>query len=113
MERRTRIRRLEDKEDLIDAIKAVVGREPAGIRQVLNLLAQPELLDMTIGYFDAAKSSGHVCRIFAEPWDCEMEDESKNETVRRFMISPDGIGDALREEWCQPCREKVWGLQLG
>lgn len=115
MDRRARIRRLEDKEDLIDAIKTLTGREPSGIRQVLNLLAQPELLDMTIGFFDGAKTSGHTCRIFNEPWDCILEDEAKNETLRAtFWMGEDGtIGPILHEEWCDPCRNRVLEDELG
>lgn len=115
MEHRARIRRLEDKEDLIDAVKAVVGREPTGIRQVLNLLAQPDILDYTIGYFDGAKSMGHVCRIFAEPWNCILEDEAKNETIRGVAWADEdpSLGVLLHEEWCDPCRNKVLGDHVG
>ena len=111
MDQRARIRRLEDKEDLIDAIKAVTGKEPPGIRHILNLLAQPDIIDMTVGYFDGAKGSGHTCQIFSEPWDCIMQDEAMNETIRSNEWLEDGtpIGTLLHEEWCDPCRQRVLG----
>lgn len=104
---RARIRRLEEKEDLIDKIKEISGVEPPGVRHLLNLLAQPDVLDMTIGFFDGAKSMKHTCQIFADPWDCILEDEAKNDTIRGIGWMEDVPLEALREEWCEPCRKKA------
>jgi hypothetical protein len=104
MDHRTRIRRLEDKEDLIDAIKSVAGREPPGVRHFLNLLSQPDVLPYTIGYFDGANEFRHTCQIFAAPWDCVMQDEALNETVRTVW---DGDEETRYADWCDPCRNAL------
>lgn len=108
MDRRERVRRMESKEDLMDLIKSVAGREPAGVRHILTLLTHDEIVDAAVDFLSGSKQVAHRCSVFTEgSWSCLQEYEAKTETIwsPRHMAVFEAAGVEYYEEWCDSCRK--------
>lgn len=105
---RERIKRWEEKEDLIDEIKSVLGHEPQGMRQFLALMTHPDLVDHVASYFKLLSNQAgkHACQLYEAPWDCAREAEAKYETIKYGWLGA-GSGVGFDESWCEPCRQRV------
>lgn len=108
MTRRDDINRREDKEELIDYIKEVVGYEPPGIRALLRVLAHPHVIEHTNKYFGPLDSRT-MCTKYEAPWNCAREAEANYENIRfGWLGAQNGIGfDSAT--WCEACMRKVMG----
>ena len=105
MEERERIKRMEEKEDLIDEIKATIGREPQGLRQILGLLSHPDVLETALIFLKGLDRK-HACLIYPSPWNCARESEAKYETVK-WGWGVVGYNDAeVHDSWCVPCQHR-------
>lgn len=108
MHERQRIKRLEEKEDFIDEVKAVHGCEPQGLRQILGLLSHPDMIGNTVQFFEAIEglAGKNSCKHYEFPWDCAREAEAKYETIKYGWVGA-GVGVGFDESWCEPCRKRV------
>lgn len=107
MSERDRIIRLNEKEDLIDEVKQIVGVEPPGFRQALAILAHPEIIQYSLAYFKS-HDKDHVCTRFESPWDCARESESNYKSIIYGWIASPSTR-VIPGDWCQPCRRKALG----
>lgn len=108
MDRRERVRRMESKEDLMDLIKSVAGREPAGVRHILTLLTHREVVDAAVDFLASSKTVTHRCEIFTEgSWSCVQEAEAKTETIwsPTHLATFEAYGVPYFDAWCEPCRK--------
>lgn len=109
MDRRERVRRMESKEDLMDLIKSVAGREPVGARHILTLLTHADVVDAAIDFLKGAKQVDHQCSVYTEGgWSCIQEYEAKTETIwsPRHLAEFEASGIPFHEEWCDNCRQR-------
>jgi hypothetical protein len=98
---------LQQKEELIDGIRDLVGYEPPGVRVLLRVLAHPDLVQHTRRYFDELDTSTK-CIKYEAPWSCALEAEARYENIKYgWMGGAGGIG--FDESWCENCRRKVLG----
>lgn len=105
---RERNDRWNEKEDLIDRIKSIAGIEPPGIRQLLIILAHPDMVQHTIRFFNT-RDVKNRCQLYDYPWSCAREAEAKYETIKFGWLGA-GAGVGFDESWCQPCRDRVLGM---
>lgn len=110
MEERERIRRWNDKEDLIDEVRAALGKEPIGLRQALAVLSHPEILEHTIKYFTSLDDNKHVCVKHAPPWDCAKETESRYDDSDYWWLNSPHT-KVIPGHWCNPCRQQALNNQ--
>lgn len=108
MDRRERINRQAAKEDLVDNIVKIYGREPRDIRLVLTLLSHDDLIDEVVDYLQGAKIVEHVCVVYPEGgWSCSQEYEAKLETIwSGRYLGAEASSEAFYELWCEPCRRQ-------
>lgn len=94
---------MDEKEELISEIEAVLGLIPSQTRLILNLLVHPDVIDYTKRYIKA-KDEAAKCTLFKPPWDCIKEAEARYENV-----SFGGVGgsDMEFDSWCVACRKRV------
>lgn len=98
---------LQQKDELIDGVKELVGHEPPGIRVLLRVLAHPDLVQHTRRYFEAHDRSTK-CLTYEAPWSCAREAEANYENIKYGWLGGAG-GIGFDESWCEPCRRKVLG----
>ncbi len=106
MEERERIAQWNEKEDLIDEVKALFGVEPQGFRQTLMALVHPEIIQHAIKYFKSLDDA-HVCIKYEAPWNCARAAQANYES-----LAPDWAGEGtvvISGDWCQPCRRRAMG----
>ena len=109
MDRRERVRRMESKEDLMDLIKSVAGREPAGVRHILTLLTHDDVVDAAIDFLTSSKNVHPRCSIYTDgTWSCIQEYEAKTETIwsSKHMAEDEAYGASYHEDWCDNCRQR-------
>lgn len=109
MDRRERVRRMESKEDLMDLIKSVAGKEPAGVRHILTLLTHEDIVDAAVDYLNGSRRLNHRCTIYTEGgWSCIQEYEAKTETIwsPRHIAEDEAFGTPYHEDWCDNCRQR-------
>ena len=108
MDRRERISRQSAKEDLVDNINKIFGREPAELRHILSILCHEDLIDETIDYLKGAKTVEHVCIVYPEGgWSCSQEYEAALETIwSGRYLGAEASSAAYYELWCEPCRRQ-------
>lgn len=109
MEERERIQRWNDKEDLIDEVRAVLGVEPHGLRRAIAMLSHPEIIQHTIRYFSELDDS-HICIKYEEPWNCAKVSEVNYESVTPHWIASEQTV-VIGGDWCQPCRDRALNKQ--
>lgn len=105
MEERERIQRWNDKEDLIDEVRAVFGVEPGGLRRAIAMLSHPEVVQHTIEYFNALDDR-HVCVKYEFPWNCATVAEANYDSVTPHWIASERTV-VIGGDWCQPCRDRA------
>lgn len=105
MNDRERFNRWNEKEDLIDRAKSIMGTEPMGIRQLLSLLAHPDMIEHTIKFFNSLDEK-HRCEIYDYPWSCAREAEAKYENLNFGWLGA-GEGVGFDDSWCESCRRRV------
>lgn len=104
MDERERIQRWNEREDLIDEVRATFGTEPANLRKVLMALAHPDVLEQTRRYFEGLGDS-HTCLNYDAPWNCASVTESNYEAL---VVPWSGPGtNTLFDNWCDPCRARA------
>lgn len=109
MDRRQRVKRMQAKEDLMELIKSVAGREPAGVRHILTLLTHGEVVDAAIDFLKDSTRVDHRCTIYTEgSWSCIQEYEAKTETIwsPRHIAEDEAYGVLYHEQWCDNCRQR-------
>lgn len=103
MDERERINRWNEKEDLIDEVKALFGLEPQGLRRAIMVLTHPDLIEYTLKYFKSFDDA-HICIRYEAPWNCAQAAHANYES-----IAPPWIGSAktvvIGGDWCTPCRK--------
>lgn len=109
MEERERIRRWNDKEDLLDEIKATFGVEPPGIRQALAILTHPEIIEHAMSYLKTHDNK-HVCTKYESPMTCDQEDDFRYESATRTWLNSDSTV-VIPGHWCEPCRQQALNLK--
>lgn len=101
---RERLDRWHEKEDLIDRAKSIAGTEPVGIRQLLALLAHPDMIEHTIKFF-VAQDEKHRCLVYSYPWSCIREADARY-TNLKFGFLGAGPG-TVDPGWCENCQNKI------
>lgn len=104
MDERERIKIWNDREDLIDEVKATFGAEPANLRRVLAALSHPEVLQFTKQFFESLGDT-HTCLHYDAPWNCATVTESNYESM---IVEAGGPGSTtIFDQWCVPCRDRA------
>lgn len=99
--------RLNEKEDLLDRINALVGRDIPEARLVLKLLAHPDVIEQTNRYFSVLDPTT-MCLNYTAPWNCAREADARYENMQHGWIGgANGVG--YSEWWCDNCRRKAMG----
>lgn len=109
MDRRERVRRMESKEDLMDLIKSVTGREPAGARHILTLLTHGDIVDAAIDYLSGSRRVDLRCTTYTSgSWSCVQEWEEKTSTIwsPKQLAEDEAFGTSFHENWCDNCRQR-------
>lgn len=94
------------KEDLVEAVKELIGVVPPDLRSTLKLLSHPHVLDHTIEYFGALDLDQR-CLHYEEPWDCELESQAKYETVYYAWRGDLTFTEEWKKNWCRNCRKRL------
>lgn len=105
MGRFERLNRWNAREDLIDAITSTRGVEPPGVRQTLDALIHPDVIEEAIKYLQGLNVK-QTCLLYDQPWNCAREAEAKYMNIR-FGWTGGAGGIGFDESWCEPCRERV------
>jgi hypothetical protein len=99
--------RLNDKEDLIELMQTVVGRDIPGVREVIKLLSHPAVIEETNRYFSVLNPAT-MCLNYQAPWNCAREGDARYENMQFGWVGgANGIG--YSEWWCENCRKKAMG----
>lgn len=105
MSRRDRADHIEQKEDLIDRMKEIVGYEPPDVRPLIRLLAHPDMIEYTTAYFNSFDKES-MCLNYEAPWNCAREAEALYENIKFGWLGGAG-GIGYSDAWCEPCRKRV------
>lgn len=100
----------QQKEDLIDSIKELVGQEPVGLRVLLRTLSHPGVVTEVARYF-AGLDTTNRCTTYEAPWNCSKEAEARYENIKYGWLGGAG-GVGFDESWCPNCRKKVMGDEV-
>lgn len=104
MDERERIQRWNEREDLIDEVKATFGSEPGDLRRVLTALAHPDVIEYTRRYF-VNLGNTHTCLHYEAPWNCASVTESNYDAL---VVAWQGPGtNTIFDEWCEPCHGRA------
>lgn len=100
---------MESKEDLMDLIKSVAGREPAGARHILTLLTHVDIVDAAVDYLTGSKRVYLRCTIYTSgSWSCVQEWEEKTATIwgPKRAAEDEAFNASFHEDWCDNCRQR-------
>jgi len=109
MNHRERAQRMASKEDLMDLIKSVAGKEPAGIRHILTLLTHEDIVEAAIDFLEGSRRVDLRCTIYTSgSWSCIQEWEEKTSTIwsPRQLAEDEAFGTSFHEDWCDNCRQR-------
>jgi hypothetical protein len=96
----------DEKEELIDQIQSVMGYSPIRLRELLNVLTQPGVIEFTKRYVSAMDTASQ-CQKYKAPWSCAKEAEAHYKNIKYGWLGAPGSGVGFNESWCEPCRRKV------
>ena len=63
---------MQTKDDLIEEMKKVVGYVPRSTREILNVLVNPKLIDLTQDYIHASYNELNACEDFIRIFDMSL-----------------------------------------
>jgi hypothetical protein len=106
MDRFERLSRFNAREDLIDELTTFRGVEPSNIRRILSMLSHPDMIKITIKYFQDLDGA-QTCEKYEAPWNCAREAEAHYENIQYGWSA--GVGIGFDGSWCTPCRDRVMG----
>jgi hypothetical protein len=96
---------MDEKSELIERIKEVLGVLPGNTSYILNVLVREDVIDATKAFIHI-KDEGSRCEKFPAPWSCAKEAEAMYENIKYgWLGAAHGIG--YSEWWCEPCRKRV------
>lgn len=95
---------VDEKEELVDRILHLYGREPDNLRPILNLLTVPSILPFTKKFVNGSDPNTK-CQFYTAPWNCALESEAKYENERHGWLAQGG--ELAYQWWCNNCRAKA------
>lgn len=98
----------DDKEELVEQIKEVLGYLPDGTRVILSAMCRPDVIDATKRYVSRMDVAS-LCTNHKAPWSCILEAEARYENVKFGWLGAPTSGVGFAEWWCENCRKKVMG----
>jgi hypothetical protein len=94
--------RVDEREELVDRILYLHGREPQNLRPVLNILVVPSVIPFAKRYINGKDSTSRCLYFPGGNWNCARESEAKIEHAK-FDALLQG-GDIGYQWWCENCR---------
>lgn len=95
---------MKEREELIDEMQSIFPRIPLNVREVLNMLTDPKVIEHTKRFIEAMDVNSK-CLNYQAPWSCILEAEARYQNIKYGWLG--GGGTAYSEWWCDNCRKKV------
>lgn len=98
---------MDEKEELLDAIRSVFGFVPPGTRMVLRCLTHRHVVGFAQAYLHKYGRCGR-CANYPPGWSCAQESASNAELyVDPVMGLPFNADISLDERWCENCHYRI------
>lgn len=99
---------IESEAQLLGKLEKVIGYVPIGTKDLLQVLAHPDVIDLTQVYLDVRRLDSD-CDYYDRGWTCIKEAQARAEAMVRAKVDVTYI---LPIPWCPKCTARAESEQL-
>ena len=95
---------MDEKEAVIKKVHRIIGHMPIGTRDLLNVLAHPDVIELTKAFLERMDTAS-ACQKYKAPWSCVKEAEAYYRNIEFGWVG--ASSHEHDDSWCVSCWDKV------